>query len=75
MNEKNLFERTKKGSANVQRFYESKLHAWAFDCQQNQSRRFTLAGFSWEAAPACLRFTGAATPGWGFGGDRAGSHG
>jgi hypothetical protein len=37
MNEKNLFERTKKGSANVQRFYENKLHAWAFDCQQNQS--------------------------------------
>jgi hypothetical protein len=43
---KNLFERIKKGSANVQRFYESKLHAWAFDCQQNQSRRFTLAALA-----------------------------
>jgi hypothetical protein len=39
MYERNL-QRTENVVVSVQRFYESKLHAWAFDCQQNQSRRF-----------------------------------
>jgi hypothetical protein len=36
MNEKS-YSRRKGGSAYVQSSYESKLRAWAFDCQQNQS--------------------------------------
>jgi hypothetical protein len=44
MNDRNLFERTKR-VANVQRFYESKLRAQTFDCQQNQGP----VGSRWRA--------------------------
>jgi hypothetical protein len=39
MNERNL-QKTEKVLVSVQRFYESKLRDWAFDCQQNQSPQF-----------------------------------
>jgi hypothetical protein len=42
MNERNL-QKTEKVLVSVQRFYESKLRDWAFDCQQNQARSFTVA--------------------------------
>jgi hypothetical protein len=44
MDKRNLFERTKKGGANVQGFYESNLRAWTYDRQQNQSPPVQLAG-------------------------------
>jgi hypothetical protein len=44
MNEKKSIRETKKGSSKVQRLYESKLCAGAFDCQQNQSPLFQAGG-------------------------------